>query len=268
MYKQTVLHNFVTSECERYEQLHRQLSTSAPFLLDGSLTYRNDTYYRFIRENGKQYSVPLHDDALIDEMRESRYMRKCLPILERKINTCNEFLRKDVLYDPKQIEGELPSQYRLQNDLGLFLPADIDPDMWSKANYAKNPMTIDHPIFTSGGLKVRSKSESIIATRLEECNIPFRYEPLLRIGNEDFYPDFLILIPQLRKLIYWEHFGRMDDPDYANKTIYKIKKYSQAKICTGINLFITYESLHKPFGFREANQTLNEILNCQDLISW
>ena len=43
------------------------------------------------------------------------------------------------------------------------------------------------------GLSVESKSESIIASQLERYNIPFRYEALLQLEGQIYYPDFTIL---------------------------------------------------------------------------
>ena len=56
------------------------------------------------------------------------------------------------------------------------------------------------------------------------------------------YPDFTFLRKRDGKEIYWEHDGRMDDPDYAEKAIRKINTYIANGIFPGDNLIVSYES--------------------------
>ena len=75
------------------------------------------------------------------------------------------------------------------------------------------------------GERVRSKSEILIANSLNEMNIQYRYEYPIRISNTTFYPDFYILNLRRRKEYIWEHFGRMDDIEYARNAIRKIRYF-------------------------------------------
>ena len=47
------------------------------------------------------------------------------------------------------------------------------------------------------------------------------------------YPDFTFLSPKTGEEIYWEHDGRMDDPEYARKAIKKIETYEKNGIFQG-----------------------------------
>jgi hypothetical protein len=90
---------------------------------------------------------------------------------------------------------------------------------------------------------VRSKSEKIIADTLNDLGIEYKYECPLRLkGVGIVYPDFTILRKRDGRQIYWEHDGRMDEPEYAEKAIRKINSYINNRIFPGDTLIISYES--------------------------
>ena len=87
----------------------------------------------------------------------------------------------------------------------------------------------------------------MIADLLAREQIPYRYEcPLYLEGLGTIYPDFTVLNTRLRKELYWEHFGMMDDPEYAEKAIKKLDGYEQNGIFQGENLIVTYETKQTP----------------------
>ncbi|QFJ54311.1 hypothetical protein [Pseudobutyrivibrio xylanivorans] len=67
------------------------------------------------------------------------------------------------------------------------------------------------------GEMVRSKSEKIIADALDKYGVPYQYEPMLELGYNTVYPDFVVLNVRTRKTIYWEHLGIVSDMEYATK---------------------------------------------------
>ena len=93
---------------------------------------------------------------------------------------------------------------------------------------------------------MRSKSESIIASELFLNNIPFRYECILNLGDKIVFPDFTIRHPVTGQFFYWEHFGMMDNSDYADNTIEKLKSYVAHGIIPSVNLITTYETSNHP----------------------
>ena len=93
---------------------------------------------------------------------------------------------------------------------------------------------------------LRSKAESEIDSELFEKHIPFRYEAPLIIGNKTFYPDFTIRHPITGEIYYWEHFGMMDNPEYAKSAYRKLELYYQVGLIPNINLITTYETKDKP----------------------
>ena len=106
--------------------------------------------------------------------------------------------------------------------------------------------------YTEKGERVRSKSEIIIADLLNRHGIPYRYEyPLYLDGWGKVYPDFTLLDVRKRKEIYWEHFGMMDDSEYAEKAIQKMTFYEQNNIFTGDKLIVTFETQNHPLNSKQ-----------------
>lgn len=99
---------------------------------------------------------------------------------------------------------------------------------------------------TSTGEYVRSKSEAFILTYLHMNHIPFRYECELQLGTAFFYPDFTIRHPKTGEMYYWEHFGMMDNREYAKKNYAKLETYQAYGIIPSINLITTFETQDHP----------------------
>lgn len=132
--------------------------------------------------------------------------------------------------------------YLSENDKGL---------LWQNAPYETNPYHPEEKTHDSPtGRYFRSKSEVFIDIELASLNIPNRYECRLVLNGEDRYPDFTVLKVSTGELKYWEHFGRMDDPNYAKKAYRKIDEYIEAGFIPGENLICTFETKNHPLPYR------------------
>ena len=60
------------------------------------------------------------------------------------------------------------------------------------------------------------------------------------------YPDFLLLDMRQRKTVIYEHFGMMDNPQYAQKAIEKLALYLENDYWYGDTLFFTFETTETP----------------------
>lgn len=90
--------------------------------------------------------------------------------------------------------------------------------------------------------------------------IPFRYECALQLGETTLYPDFTILHPITGELFYWEHFGKMDNPKYAQNCIAKLQNYTAHGILPGIYLITTYESKDRPLTSETIDRVIAEYI--------
>ncbi|MBO5165711.1 MAG: hypothetical protein J6B90_03800, partial [Lachnospiraceae bacterium] len=84
--------------------------------------------------------------------------------------------------------------------------------------------------------------------------------PLRLKGYGKFYPDFTVLNVKKRKEIYWEHLGMMDDVDYVDNALQKIRIYEENGIYTGENLIITYETKKNPINQKIVNRMISRYL--------
>lgn len=99
---------------------------------------------------------------------------------------------------------------------------------------------------TFSGDYVRSKSEVIIANCLFRRNIPFSYEEELDIDGRILHPDFTIRHSKTGQIYYWEHFGMVDNENYRDMMIKKIRMYGDNGIYAMINLIISTETRENP----------------------
>ena len=115
---------------------------------------------------------------------------------------------------------------------------------WESEIFSPMPFEEDaSEIYTKKGERVRSKTERMIANTLYEHGIPYKYEcPIIRNGKVISRPDFTVLNVRRRKQYYWEHFGMMDDMNYANGFVKKLATYAKNDIYLGENLISSYET--------------------------
>ncbi len=105
----------------------------------------------------------------------------------------------------------------------------------------------DAEYYTEKNERVRSKSEILIANALKKHGVPYKYEcPLYLEGLGLIHPDFTALNVRRRKVLYWEHLGKMDDEDYANKNVNRINIYEKNGLFKGEKLILTWETSKTP----------------------
>lgn len=161
---------------------------------------------------------------------------------------------------------------------------------WLNQPYKGLPFSDAIPeYFTATGIRVRSKSEVIIADTLTRLGIPFRYEQPHIISNIQapretshntakpsrststfthhttrnaitVHPDFTCLNPRTREEIIWEHFGRMGEPGYAHNAILKISQYASSGFTLGKNFIATFEDDETPLATRQVQTYAREFL--------
>lgn len=119
---------------------------------------------------------------------------------------------------------------------------DINDEEWMANPYEISLYrTEERRHTTSRGLKVRSKTEVLIAEKLYEFKLPFHYEEVLHIGEKTVVPDFTVRV-RGGKRFYWEHCGLMNNEDYKWRHKKKLELYEAAGIVPWKNLIVTYDN--------------------------
>lgn len=239
--------------------------------------------------NGKY--IPKSNSKLISSLAQKEYLEKCNRIIERQQKALARFLKDFHPEDIIAVHTNLTEAKR-RFVTPLLLTDEEFAAQWQAKPYSGKFFAKDTPEhFTNSGLRVRSKSEVIIAECLARHNIPFRYEaPLeLIIGdtssitaetptnnirrrtlNQDadlmqskavtFYPDFTCLNKRTRQEFIWEHFGMMDNPNYARNAIEKQRSYAAAGYIPGINFIATTETTDLPLNIPYIEQMTKSLL--------
>lgn len=259
MDKQILLHNLISDEMNRFDKLQHDFQKELKGLTRGSLLNRNGHPYRAYTENGRRYQVPVNDSKIVDELSLRRHIKAGLSSVQQRVKICKEFLKNEVFYDPIQIHTHLPDVYHNNLSDILFPADDINIITWASQPYKRNPAPFVEEHYTTGGIQVRSKSEALIGSTLEQRKMIFRCEPEIWCGFRNYYPDFAVLLPGIRRVIYLEHFGKMDDPDYLKKTMKKLKDYQKHGLYLGYNFFFTWETSYHPLNMKEVHEILDTI---------
>ena len=111
--------------------------------------------------------------------------------------------------------------------------------------------------YTDKNERVRSKSEILIANALAKNGVPYKYEcPLTLKGLGLIYPDFTVLNVKRRKVMYWEHLGKMDDVDYVRKNTFRINCYEKNGYFHGDSLITTRETSTLPIDLKLVDQII------------
>lgn len=188
-----------------------------------------------------------YDEKLIKLLqKQTRLIEKYLSTSENKINE----LYTKMSYSRRQLVKP------------VTLTDSLYTKEWLNTSWQKLSYQEEHQVYTTANKEqVRSKSEVIIADTLNRMKVPYRYEyPLELKDGHKAYPDFMCLNVRTRKEYYWEHFGIMDDSDYLDRTIKKMRLYSENKIFPGKNLIITMESKTNPLNTRQVEILIKEFL--------
>jgi len=226
------------------EKLYERVKIELKCLPEGSINRKNINgkvyyYHNTKDDNGTriQKCISSKERILIQDLIKKQRYRDCEIYLRKNLPILRSFNKK---YRPA------PSEFRqdassVMHELVFFNNEEIKrwklEDFKGKKRYEEDLIQT-----TVTGSRVRSKSEVIIAGMLESKGVPFRYEAELKLGGISFHPDFTILCPKSGNIIYWEHFGMMNDPKYFEQSKNKIQIYFEHGILPCDRLILTYDN--------------------------
>ena len=208
---------------------------------------RNKNSYKWYSysDNSRKY-IYKKDRTYAEKLALKKYYLLALEDCTQELKAINACLKHFPDHKKSDLLIQQESEYKnlLSNH---FKPINPDFEKWASEPYDTNNSHPESLKFkTAGGYFVRSKSELIIDNLLSINKLPFRYECALNLNSIVLYPDFTIKHPKTGILFYWEHFGLIDNPSYANSATSKLHSYISNGIYPNINLITTYETKENP----------------------
>lgn len=240
----------------KIKSLQEQLST----LPNGKLVCtRNNGYYKWYLSDGKSLTyIPKSQRPLAEQLALKKFLSLELEDAIHEKAALEFYLRHHDNNSGKaqKFLTEIPGFQTLL--ASHFNPQDQNLSDWMHTPYERNKNHLEQLTHQTGfGYAVRSKSELLIDYALHVNNIPFRYEAALTLDSATLFPDFTIKHPKTEQLIYWEHFGLMDDPVYYKNAFSKLNLYVSHGIIPNINLITTYETKDFPLDTKQINDMIN-----------
>ncbi len=200
-------------------------------------------YYYINPSSPKEVYLPKSEIDLAKKLAQKSYNKKIRTKAENELHILEKYIDHLEAYQLFDIYTRY-SDGRKELVMPISLTDEQYIQWWKSVQY--DPYVIedkDNYFFTNGGIRVRSKSELMIGNALERFGVPYRYEfPLVLWNNDNVRPDFYCLNVRERVAKVWEHFGKMDDPSYANKNVKKIMDYEQTGFSQGRNFIMTFET--------------------------
>lgn len=223
---------------------------------------KGNIYHYFIRKDGYSSNgeyIRKKDRKIASILAQIEYDEKLSLILQNTLETLNKY--KEIINgDPFELALDKLSLGKRELVRMPFLSDDKYIIEWMSQKYEGLMFREDYPEFyTRQGLRVRSKSEVIIADILDELAVPFLYEKPLKLKAGTFHPDFTLLNIKERREVYWEHFGMMDDMDYRNNAFLKIRNYESNGLYQNDSVIWTFETGKYPLNIREIRKMVAKI---------
>ena len=215
-------------------------------------------YYLTKKETGKQKTYLRKQEIDIARRIAQRdYDQAVLRASKEELAVWEAFQKN---FPPKTIEDIYDALHPNRQALVFPIeePLSSYQKEWEEKEYEKKSFHADAPDYvTDKGVRVRSKSELMIANMLTRNGIAYRYEyPIYLDGMGIIHPDFTVLHPGQRKEILWEHLGMMDDEEYASHAVQRIIRYMMNGYFVGENLVLTFETSTLPLSSRILEKTI------------
>lgn len=219
-------------------------------------------YFRIDEKTGEHIYISKKNIEIIKGLAQKAYDTNVLNNAYKEKEMLENLLKK---YPTITMEEyfETLSDERKKLISPVWLPNEDYIRRWQRAPYIqKRGIDNEQCFLTNRGEHVRSKSEKIIADRLNDRNIPYRYEAELILEDGSvIHPDFTLLNMRTRTEVYLEHCGMMDNPKYANQAVRRINLYTRNGILLGDRLWITMETDQVPLDVSLLDKVINQALS-------
>ena len=224
-----------------------------------NIRYQNGkTFYYHAKYKSKDRFLTKADAVLIRQLLQKRYLKEVLKAAKNELAALSKMLSLYPEELPEELYEKLPEELRAGVE-PVILGNEQDVREWMAEPYVGKPFKEGAPVYkTIRGERVRSKSEVMIADRMFFRGVPYKYECPIMIEGQVIHPDFSMKRRSDNKLIYHEHCGKMDDPEYVNDLVERVNLYNQAGILQGDRLTFSFETADKPLDNRVIDRLIDE----------
>ena len=214
-------------------------------------SFPTGTISRKHRKSGDEYYWQFADQG----KRKEKYIRKAdVPQVLAQLEE-----RKRVKKRLRDLKNQLrampaPQKRRYRAAIALAQEWDILHTLEHEKQVERDEAMLPngmHPpaeIFMNG-VHTRSRAEQMCLNLSALFDLKVQYEPPFQTferhvrGAPPYIADFLITTPS-GKHFYWEHLGRLDDPEYKRHQRRKLKEYRREGYIRGKNLIVTTSGSH------------------------
>ncbi|MBR5713083.1 MAG: hypothetical protein IKX54_05760 [Lachnospiraceae bacterium] len=218
--------------------------------------------YYYKKEPGERWRyLPKYQRSLAVQVINRSYHDELATLASNELRLINKFLlcgypmSIDAAYQKLSSGRKAVIKHRVPSN------ADAINDFYS---FTYEPLCIfeeNRQYETARGELVRSKAEWMIAQMLHEFGVPYQYEaPLILREIGTVRPDFRCFNVRRRKVVYWEHFGKMGSNDYASVAIRKIRNYAESGYHLADNFIMTEESGESPLTPGDVEYWIRRVL--------
>ena len=219
--------------------------------------------YYLVTEKGDTKGKYIHksDQGLAALLAQKSYDQKILKMVKTELARVDNLINIIRSHNLVGLYAHLP-EMRKELVNPIYLPDEEYVKQWKDRQYDRLEFKEDEAEFyTLADERVRSKVEILIANMMYQKKIPYHYEvpvKLVRLGI--VFCDFEGLNVKKRRTMYHEHFGMMDDPEYAEKAVRKMSEYMKNGLFPGRDLIISYETRSFPMNTKDIQSMINHYL--------
>ena len=256
-------------DISRYSNyLMQQIAQRQASALEGNIQIEKKngkvSYYQYFDSNTPRKYLNKAQAPLIAALAQKRYDLEVYRAIRARKAVMDQCITKlsqaQAKFDIPKIYENFPQELK-----PLIKPIQTYDEAYARSWQAKKHEKLNYAkkvtFKTKRGEYVRSKSELIIADKLFAAGIPYHYEAALEVNNQIIsYPDFLVLNTRIKRQYYWEHFGRMGEEDYLEKTLSKIERYARKGFVQGVNFIATFESNKHPLNTEHLDRIIKAYL--------
>lgn len=226
---------------------------------------KTENSFRYYNRKSPQDKMGEYIGKDAEKLKKELAMKKYCSVAHKKIT--NEIKQLEKIQGMNLADSLVETYTNLSIGVRKLIDVKVVDDetfikMWTSIPYEGLGFSEDDDTeyYSELNERMRSKSEVLIANHLHHSGIYYKYEcPVIRKNGEKLYPDFTILDVKRRRVVYWEHLGRMGDMSYISKNIWKLDEYRKIGIYPGINLYFTFESDIFPMGTNDPIKVIDAI---------